>query len=56
VTWRPEINVEAWKQTVTVDMRMTHDIDLWTSEEITSEEYGNGEAETPEGKTPQVSK
>jgi hypothetical protein len=44
------MNVEAWKQTTTIDLRRTHDIDLWTSGEITSEENGNGEAETPERK------
>jgi hypothetical protein len=50
------MNVEAWKQTMTIDLRRTHDIDLWNLGEITSEENGNGEVETPEGKIPKVPK
>jgi hypothetical protein len=50
------MNVEAWKQTTTIDLRRTRDIDLWTSGENTSEENGNGEVENLEGKTPKVPK
>jgi hypothetical protein len=28
VTWRPEMNVEAWKRTMTIDLRRTCDRDL----------------------------
>jgi hypothetical protein len=56
VTWRPEMNVEAWKQTVTVYLRRTRNIDMWSSGEITSKESGNGEAETTEGKNLKVTK
>jgi hypothetical protein len=41
---------------MTIDLRRTRDIYLWTSGEIALEENGNGEAETPEGKTLEVSK
>jgi hypothetical protein len=48
VTWRPEMNVEAWKRTY--DHRSEEDTqqDLWTPRETTSEENGSGEAEIPE--------